>query len=96
VIAKSRGSMPEIIEDGRNGFLVNGPEETISAIGRIGSIDRQKTSDSVARRFSIERMADHSRVLYHWILAGAAPMPGTRPQSAREPRRASFWPRHRS
>jgi glycosyltransferase involved in cell wall biosynthesis len=70
VIATRRGSMPEIVEDGRNGILVDDPDEAVAAIARIGSIDRRETSAGVARRFSVERMADDYIALYRRILAG--------------------------
>lgn len=69
VIAIRRGSMPEIVEDGRNGFLVHDVREAIAAMGRVAAIDRRKTSEVVARRFSIDRMADEYLALYRRILA---------------------------
>lgn len=70
VIAVRRGSMPEIIDHGRTGFLVDSPEEAIAAVGRIGEIDRRVTSETVAQRFSVDRMADEYLALYRRILAG--------------------------
>lgn len=69
VIAVRRGSMPEIIEDGRTGFLVDSVAEAIDAVGQISSIDRRETSASIARSFSVERMADEYLALYRHILA---------------------------
>jgi glycosyltransferase involved in cell wall biosynthesis len=40
VIAINRGSMPELIEDGVTGFLVDSIDEAIAAVGRLGEIDR--------------------------------------------------------
>ncbi|EGF92998.1 glycosyl transferase group 1 family protein [Asticcacaulis biprosthecium C19] len=71
VIAMRRGSMPEIIEDGRNGFLVDDLDGAIAAVARIPDIDRRATSETVARRFSVERMAQDYLRLYHTILATA-------------------------
>ncbi len=71
VIAINRGSMPEIVEHGRTGFLVGNTEEAIAAVGRVGSIDRRITSETIARRFSVERMADDYLALYRRILAPA-------------------------
>jgi glycosyltransferase involved in cell wall biosynthesis len=69
VIAMRRGSMPEIVEHGRTGFLIDSPEAAVEAIEWAGSIDRQLTSESVARRFSVDRMADEYLALYRRILA---------------------------
>ena len=69
VIATPRGSMPEIIEHGRSGFLVDDLEQAREAIERIGSLDRKAVSETVARRFSVDRMAEQYIALYRRILA---------------------------
>jgi len=69
VIAMNRGSMPEIIEHGRNGFLVQNLEEAVEAVGRIGSLDRAATRSTVERGFSLDRMAERYLALYRSILA---------------------------
>ncbi len=40
VIASRRGSMPELIDHGAIGFLVDSVDEAVAAIARIGEIDR--------------------------------------------------------
>ena len=70
VIASRRGSMPELIEDGVTGFLVDSPEEAADAVARIGAIDRRAVREAVERRFSAERMADDYHALYRRVLAG--------------------------
>ena len=68
VIARRRGSMPEIIDDGRTGFLVDTPAEAVRAIERIDEIDRATVRRAVADRFSVDRMADRYIELYRRIL----------------------------
>jgi len=68
VIATRRGSMPELIEDGVNGFLVDSVDQAVAAIERAGALDRAAVRASVARRFSVERMADDYLALYRRIL----------------------------
>ena len=68
VIAFNRGSMPELIEDGVTGFLVNTLEEAVAAIERIGEIDRAACRARVAERFTVERMADAYLELYRGLL----------------------------
>ena len=68
VIAIRRGSMPELIEDGVTGFLVDDVDQAIAAVGRLDEIDRAACRAAVARRFSVERMADAYIALYRRIL----------------------------
>jgi glycosyltransferase involved in cell wall biosynthesis len=68
VIAINRGSMPELIEQGVNGFLVDSADEAVTAIGRIGELDRAAVRQTVVERFSVERMADRYVELYERIL----------------------------
>jgi glycosyltransferase involved in cell wall biosynthesis len=68
VIAARRGSMPELIEDGFNGFLVDSVDQAVAAIERAGALDRAAVRASVAERFSVERMADDYLALYRRIL----------------------------
>ncbi len=68
VIATRRGSMPELIEHGVNGFLVDTPDQAIAAIDRCADIDRTACRRVVTERFSIDRMADAYIALYRQIL----------------------------
>ncbi|MEH3107932.1 MAG: glycosyltransferase family 4 protein [Sphingomonas fennica] len=68
VIATRRGSMPELIEDGVNGFLIDDPAEAPAAIARLGAIDRAAARARVVERFSIDRMAEAYIALYRRIL----------------------------
>jgi glycosyltransferase involved in cell wall biosynthesis len=68
VIAIDRGSMPELIDDGVTGFLVRDVDEAITAVARIGEIDRTACRAAVAARFTVDRMADRYIALYRDIL----------------------------
>ena len=57
VIAMRRGSVPEIVEDGVTGFVVDSEEDALAAIGRLGSIDRRRVRAEFERRFTAGRMA---------------------------------------
>ncbi len=70
VIAYRRGSMPELIEDGVTGFLVDSFDKAISAVGRVGEIDRAACRRAVAERFTVDRMADQYLDLYRKLLGG--------------------------
>ncbi|WP_022687744.1 glycosyltransferase family 4 protein [Sphingomonas phyllosphaerae] len=68
VIAARRGSMPELIDHGVTGFLVDSPAEAVDAIERAGEIERAACRRAVAERFSVGRMADAYIALYRDIL----------------------------
>ena len=68
VIAFNRGSMPELIDDGVTGFLVDSVDQAIAAVDRVGDLDRAACRRTVAERFSVERMADRYIALYRTIL----------------------------
>ena len=69
VIAYRRGSMPELIDHGVTGFLVDTFEDAVGAIGRLGDIDRTACRRAVEQRFTVDRMADEYLALYNRILA---------------------------
>ncbi len=71
VIAYNKGSMPELIEHGVTGFLVDSFDEAVEAIGRIGEIDRRACRRAVEARFTVERMAEKYIALYARILGTA-------------------------
>jgi glycosyltransferase involved in cell wall biosynthesis len=57
VIAWRNGSVPEVLEHGRTGFIVDSIEAAVSAVGVLDSIERAQCRASFERRFSAERMA---------------------------------------
>ena len=68
VIATNRGSMPELVEHGVTGFLVDSVEKAAEAIERIGEIDRAACRAAVVARFTVDRMADRYLDLYRSIV----------------------------
>ncbi len=68
VIAFNRGSVPEIIEDGRTGFIVNNVEEAVRAIKKIKSLERKNCRKRAEERFSQEKMVENYERVYQRIL----------------------------
>jgi glycosyltransferase involved in cell wall biosynthesis len=68
VIGFRRGSLPEIIEDGVNGFLVDTVDQMAAAIKKIDAIDRAACRRAVEERFSLTRMVDDYENAYYDLL----------------------------
>jgi glycosyltransferase involved in cell wall biosynthesis len=71
VIAYNRGSVPEIVEHGVTGFVVEDEDEAIAAVARIGELDRGKIRERFETRFTARRMAMDYVDLYEQLGAGA-------------------------
>ena len=70
VLARPRGSMPEIVVPGTNGFLSASADGDAAALHQIGALDRRKVRESVESRFGVKRMVDEYLALYRRIVAG--------------------------
>jgi glycosyltransferase involved in cell wall biosynthesis len=68
VIAFDRGSMPELIENGKSGFLVGNVDEAVEAVARIKEIDRTTCRLHVEQNFTVDRMIDAYIGVYEMIL----------------------------
>jgi glycosyltransferase involved in cell wall biosynthesis len=64
VIAFPRGAVPEIIEDGVNGFIVADEMQAISAVGRLGQLSRAGVRARFMQRFTSRRMAEDYLRIY--------------------------------
>jgi glycosyltransferase involved in cell wall biosynthesis len=71
VIATRRGSMPELVGDGVNGFLVDVPDQAVAAIDAAGRLDRAAVRSSVERRFDVSRMVEDYITVYRRIIEGS-------------------------
>jgi glycosyltransferase involved in cell wall biosynthesis len=73
VIGFRRASVPEVVEDGRTGFVVDDLDGMVEAIARIGEIDRRACRTAAEHRFTVARMVDDVEAMYRAVLdrAGA-------------------------
>jgi len=69
VLAFNRGSMPEIIQNGVNGFIVADIEEMVNKLKEVGTISRSVCRRSVEQRFTQEKMVKEYIDVYKEILA---------------------------
>jgi len=87
VIAFRSGSVPEVIDHGVSGFVVEGEAEAIAALGRLDELDRRTIRRQFERRFTARRMADQY-VQHYRTLAETKrqPRPAKRSQISRSRR----------
>ena len=57
VIAYRSGAVPEVIDEGRTGFVVKGLEDAIEAVGRVPELSRKRCREVFEQRFTATRMA---------------------------------------
>lgn len=64
VIAYANGAAPEIIEDGKTGFLVHNKEEMVQRMAEIKTISRQACRQRAEKHFSAETMTENYLAVY--------------------------------
>jgi glycosyltransferase involved in cell wall biosynthesis len=74
VIAYNHGSVPEVIDHGVTGFIVDGVDSGVEAVRRLDSIDRRVCRNRFEERFTSTRMARDYVVAYS-LLTGAEGRP---------------------
>jgi glycosyltransferase involved in cell wall biosynthesis len=70
VVAYRRGSMPEIIDDGVTGFLVDDAAQAADAVRSVPALDRATCRAVAERRFGVDRMVQDYVAVYDQILRG--------------------------
>jgi glycosyltransferase involved in cell wall biosynthesis len=68
VIAYRHGAIPEVIEDGVTGFIVDGLEDAIRAAERISTLSRKHCRRVFEQRFSASRMAKDYLTIYQRLI----------------------------
>jgi glycosyltransferase involved in cell wall biosynthesis len=64
VVAFRRGSVPEVIDDGVSGIIVDNVDQAVGAVSRVADLDRALVRVTFERRFSVERMARDYAAFY--------------------------------
>lgn len=64
VIAFNNGSVPEIIDHGKTGFIVNSVEQAVRAVKKVHELNRKHCRDVFEERFSARRMASDYLSIY--------------------------------
>ena len=99
VVAWPHGSVPEIIEPGVTGFLVNSIEEAVQAVQQVETISREGCRRVFEERFTSERMARDYLSLYTRLMDSmrpvqAPPLYEVVDERSRPDQRPTLHPRH--
>lgn len=69
VIGFNKGSIPEIIKNGKTGFVVEDVEEMATAVTNIKKISRIYCRDYARENFNVQKMTDNYEKVYYQLLA---------------------------
>jgi glycosyltransferase involved in cell wall biosynthesis len=73
VIAYNRGSVPEIIDDGLTGFIVEDEISAAAAVDRLSALSRDAIRKQFETRFTARRMALDYLAAYRSLMEAAEP-----------------------
>ena len=73
VIAFNRGSVPEIIDEGLTGFVVEDETSAVGVVGRLAGLDRAAIRKQFEKRFTARRMALDYLAAYRSLTEAAQP-----------------------
>ena len=71
VIAYRRGSVPEIMEDGVTGYVVENEDDALAAAQKIHELDRTECRRVFEQRFTAKRMAENYLQVYRRLVETA-------------------------
>jgi glycosyltransferase involved in cell wall biosynthesis len=71
-IAWNCGALPEIIDQGVTGFVVNSMDDAVAAVPALLRLDRRKVRAVFEKRFSAQRMARDYVAAYARLIGGSA------------------------
>lgn len=68
-IAYPGGSVPELLENGKTGMIVQNKEEAVKALNQIHKLDRQLIRDTFEKRFSVQVMTENYVRIYERLIS---------------------------
>jgi glycosyltransferase involved in cell wall biosynthesis len=73
VIAYNRGSVPEVVDEGVTGFIVEDEMSAVGAVHRLPQLSRENIRKRFEQRFTARRMAHDYLDVYRELMNGAVP-----------------------
>jgi glycosyltransferase involved in cell wall biosynthesis len=74
VIAFRRGSVPEVVDDGVSGFIVDDEAQAVAAVQRLHRLDRARVRRVFEERFTARRMTEDYLNIYRRLIAREQPL----------------------
>jgi glycosyltransferase involved in cell wall biosynthesis len=68
VVAYRKGSMPEVVDEGLTGRLVDDVDQAVAAVAGLGELDRAACRARARSRFGADRMVDDYLAIYREIV----------------------------
>lgn len=81
VMGFRRGSVPEVIDHGVSGFIVDTMEQAVDAVLHLGDLKRAIVRSTFERRFTVDRMAHDYIDTYRQLHGLLAPRPAPQPRA---------------
>lgn len=72
VIGWRNGSVPEVIRDGVNGFVVSSVDEAVECVGKLSSLERSACREIFETRFLVERMTTDYLKMYEKVIQASS------------------------
>ena len=72
VIAFNRGSVPEVVDDGLTGFIVEDETSAVAAVSRLPALSCDQVRRRFEERFTARRMANDYLAVYRGLMANHA------------------------
>ena len=74
VIGFRRGSVPEIIDDGVTGFIVDDLDAAVACVARVPGLSRKRCREGFERRFEVAQMSQGYCDVYELALQQTRPV----------------------
>jgi glycosyltransferase involved in cell wall biosynthesis len=74
IVAMRKGSVPEVIDEGITGFIVDNEDEAVAAVRKLHTLDRARVRRTFEQRFTARRMAEDYVRVYRRLAARKQPL----------------------
>jgi glycosyltransferase involved in cell wall biosynthesis len=74
VIAFNRGSVPEVVDDGITGYIVENEDQAVAVLGQIDRLSNAQIRAVFEQRFTARRMAEDYLHVYRSLAPAARPL----------------------